>query len=283
MSGRRDPPLLVRALVVAALAATLALAGTGLLPEAAGRDAAPAAAALPWAPVTVTGAAAPIAGEADVFRGGLDDPGVSAEARRRAAAHPRTLATFRALRAFPGAPPRVPHGLTAEELRTGSCNTCHERGGFSGRFAAYAPVTPHPEMTDCLQCHAVDAALAGVPLPTGGGDALCRQCHAPAGEPPPPILARDREDWPAAAWPRAARAAVAGVPGAPRVPPIIPHDLELRGHCVACHVGPAAVAEIRTAHPERADCRQCHVTAAAGTAEFARAAPSAVPWKDDAP
>ncbi len=46
----------------------------------------------------------------------------------------------------------------------------------------------------------------------------------------------------------------------------IPHDLQLRGNCLACHGGPAAVAEIRTAHPERANCRQCHVPADAPAA-----------------
>jgi cytochrome c-type protein NapB len=33
----------------------------------------------------------------------------------------------------------------------------------------------------------------------------------------------------------------------------------MRENCAACHAGPAAREEIRTSHPERTRCRQCHV------------------------
>jgi hypothetical protein len=33
----------------------------------------------------------------------------------------------------------------------------------------------------------------------------------------------------------------------------------MRENCAACHTGPAAREEIRTTHPERIRCRQCHV------------------------
>ena len=33
----------------------------------------------------------------------------------------------------------------------------------------------------------------------------------------------------------------------------------VRANCVACHSGPAAREEIRTTHPERVRCNQCHV------------------------
>jgi cytochrome c-type protein NapB len=33
----------------------------------------------------------------------------------------------------------------------------------------------------------------------------------------------------------------------------------MRENCAACHTGPAAREEIRTSHPERTRCRQCHV------------------------
>ena len=29
--------------------------------------------------------------------------------------------------------------------------------------------------------------------------------------------------------------------------------------CIACHSGPASIAEIRSSHPERGNCRQCHM------------------------
>ena len=41
--------------------------------------------------------------------------------------------------------------------------------------------------------------------------------------------------------------------------PSIPHPLEGRENCLACHTGPAAREEIRTSHPERERCQQCHV------------------------
>jgi nitrate reductase (cytochrome), electron transfer subunit len=197
----------------------------------------------------------PIAAEAGVFRTPAGDVTGAARSARRPDAHPRTLATYRALREYPGAPPRVPHGLTADEFRGSLCNTCHERGGYSPRFGAYVPVTPHPEMANCLQCHATDAAVVGTPLPDRRADALCRQCHAPGRAAESPAL-----DWRPAAWPAVRGAAADGTP------PDIPHDLQLRSNCLACHMGAGAVAEIRTTHPERANCRQCHLAPAAGSA-----------------
>jgi cytochrome c-type protein NapB len=215
----------------------------------------------PHAPVTALAPPArPIAAEAWVFRTRPEGLALPADAKRRRAAHPRTLATYRAIRAYPGAPPRVPHGLTAGEFRGARCATCHERGGYSQRFGAYAPVAPHPELEGCLQCHAPDDAVVGVSLPGRGADDVCRQCHAPAAARAPAPAA----DWRAAAWPRPVGRTPEGGP------PPIPHDLQLRGNCLACHAGPSAVAEIRTTHPERADCRQCHVPVDAGAGEFVR-------------
>jgi nitrate reductase (cytochrome), electron transfer subunit len=218
------------------------------LDAAAGRKSAAATFAGTATGSTRTTAAQPIAAEALVFSLRPDDAALDAHAHRRPDAHPRTLATFRALRAYPGAPPRVPHGLTPDEFRGTMCNTCHERGGYSQRFGAYVPLVPHPELTSCLQCHATDVALVGVALPDRRPDALCNQCHS---------VARNRRsehdsDWRPAPWPQLSRAADG-------TPPEIPHDLQLRGNCLACHMGPAAVAEIRTSHPERSNCRQCHL------------------------
>ena len=42
-------------------------------------------------------------------------------------------------------------------------------------------------------------------------------------------------------------------------PPVIPHQLQMRENCLACHAGPGAPKEIRVSHPERINCRQCHV------------------------
>ena len=137
----------------------------------------------------------------------------------------RTLNAYYNLRAYAGAPPVIPHVVDAETFRTQSCNVCHERGGFVRRFNAYTPVTPHPTYRNCLQCH----------VESGTADLLT-----------------DSE------WVSLRRPAI-GRPALPGNPPPIPHTLRLRDDCLSCHAGPAAVAEVRTSHPERLNCRQCHV------------------------
>lgn len=176
-------------------------------------------------PPTVSPPGAPIAEEADVFRTRPEALAVAPSASATEDARPRTLASTRSLRAYPGAPPRIPHALTEDEWRDASCVNCHERGGFASRFGAYTPITPHPAYESCLQCH-VPQETSSLFVETG---------------------------WRTAAWPEVGRRAMEGSP------PWIPHTLQLRGNCLACHGGPGAVVEIRTTHPERANCRQCHV------------------------
>ncbi|HEU5304423.1 MAG TPA: hypothetical protein VFU40_07245 [Gemmatimonadales bacterium] len=212
----------------------------------------------------VAAPAEPIAAEAQVFRTSPTMLAIEPETRRERAAHPRDLETFRYLRAYPGAPPRIPHGLTPLEFQTGSCKACHDRGGYSRRFAAYVPVTPHPEMGMCLQCHVGDDAIPGIAPPSPDPNRRCPQCHGPGGS--PRANADPNLDWRTTAWPRLARRTP------DRDPPVIPHDLQFRGNCVPCHAGPAAVAEIRTQHPERADCRQCHLVPEGDAAAFVRPA-----------
>jgi nitrate reductase (cytochrome), electron transfer subunit len=193
----------------------------------------------------------PIPAEADVFRLTAADIAAGAMEAPRAGARARTLAGFRALRAYPGAPPRIPHALAPEEFRGTTCNTCHERGGYSARFEAYAPITPHPDFRNCLQCHAADDGNVGVAVrgrAFNGDAAATRTPRASAA----PLVALD---WKTTSWPSTNLRAMNGSP------PAIPHALELRGNCLACHAGPGAVADIRTTHPERANCRQCHVPA----------------------
>jgi nitrate reductase (cytochrome), electron transfer subunit len=204
----------------------------------------------------------PIPAEADVFRTQPGDLAIDPMPGGRRGAHPRTLATWRGLRLYPGAPPRIPHGLTPEETLRGGCKTCHERGGYSQRFGAYVPVTPHPEMGACLQCHVGDARLLPTPLPGTDPSARCRQCHSAGG-----MLSKDSAlNWKPMPWPE-----LAGVSGG-HSPPPIPHGLEMRGNCLACHSAPSGVKEIRTSHPERANCRQCHVEGSRDADEFVRPA-----------
>jgi len=199
----------------------------------------------------VTSPVEPIPAEAQVFLSKWGFVAAAPDEQARPEARARTLAIYHRLRAFPGAPPRIPHGLTREEYLTNRCLVCHERGGYAPRFGAYAPVTPHPEYAACLQCHVPDAMSVGVPLPGERGQLVCRQCHVDPDRPPPSLVSLN---WVSRPWPTLGGAALPGGP------PIIPHSLQLRGDCVACHAGPGAVRELRTRHPERGNCRQCHVT-----------------------
>lgn len=196
----------------------------------------------------------PIEAEAAVFRAPTAAFAVEPQGVRRDFAHRRTMETWKKLRAFPGAPPRIPHGLTSREFQTVTCNVCHQRGGYSQRFGAYAPVTPHPEQRACTQCHLSDAAVTGVLLPLGqaGPEARCRQCHSPTAA--PGVRADTASPVPDARWPRLADRNTS-------TPQPIPHELRMRANCLACHSGPGAVLELRTDHPDQSNCRQCHVLA----------------------
>jgi cytochrome c-type protein NapB len=141
--------------------------------------------------------------------------------------HQRSLDTYYDNRAYPGAPPSIPHPVKEEmSLGANTCLQCHENGGFVQKFNAYAPVTPHPEMVNCRQCHVVQKTET---LFTETGFA---KAHAPK----------------------------VGINNAlPGSPPMIPHQIQMRENCLSCHAGPAAPKEIRVTHPERINCRQCHV------------------------
>ena len=137
----------------------------------------------------------------------------------------RALKTYYARRAYNGAPPVIPHAVDPEIARTMNCNVCHANGGYTPKFNAYAPVTPHPQYANCMQCH-VESTTQTTFVATNWQSAASPALHRPA------------------------------LPGSP---PPIPHTLQLRENCLACHTGPSAVAEVRTSHPERVNCRQCHV------------------------
>ncbi|MEM8960499.1 MAG: nitrate reductase cytochrome c-type subunit [Acidobacteriota bacterium] len=130
-------------------------------------------------------------------------------------------------RLFDGAPPVIPH--TNQGM---ACITCHNRQGMAVDGLGFAPPSPHEE--------------------TAGMSALsyCQQCHV-FQEPAEPF----------------ARNSFAGLRQDLRqgrqlhefAPPVIPHKVFMRENCQACHSGPAAREEIRTDHPERTPCQQCHV------------------------
>ena len=210
--------------------------------------------------VTVDAVVDPIASEADVFRiehtnlGVVPDYNADPCGTHSVARHVSDPAAR--IRA---APPRVPHGLTNEEFRRSICNICHLRGGYVARFNTYAPVTPHPEFSACLQCHVAQAILVGRPLPSTGDSIACQQCHI---DPDVALETFGELDWPTVPWPER------GLQALPESPQRIPHDLRTRSNCLACHSGPGAVVALRTDHPERVNCRQCHVQASEGVGVF---------------
>lgn len=137
----------------------------------------------------------------------------------------RTLSEYYSRRQYPGSPPFIPHKVEEPDLAPIECLTCHARGGWTEELKKNTPITPHPEQVTCRQCH-VTVTEAELFV---------------------------ESDWMSVPPPRLGRASL---PGAP-LP--IPHELQMRGNCIACHVGPGAVAAIRVEHPSRGNCRQCHV------------------------
>lgn len=134
----------------------------------------------------------------------------------------RTLQEYYSRREYPGAPPIIPH--PTDESAT--CMSCHAKGGYVKKYESFAPPTPHPELEACRQCH--------VPRTTDDK--------------------RVDNVWKSVRPPRMGRSAL---PGAP---PPIPHSTFMRRDCLTCHAGPSAVDAIRTDHPERSYCTQCHVS-----------------------
>jgi cytochrome c-type protein NapB len=130
-------------------------------------------------------------------------------------------------RAYDGAPPVIPHndfGMT--------CTQCHNLGGIEVPDVGFAPPYPH------------DGTL-GL-----SGLARCRQCH---------VFAATDGTFVANSFVGLPQDLRRGRRLNPIAPPTIPHRIFMRENCLACHGGAAAREEIRTSHPERVRCRQCHV------------------------
>jgi cytochrome c-type protein NapB len=123
-------------------------------------------------------------------------------------------------RAFDGAPPVVPH--PTPPLGVAACLACHEKGATIGD--KQAAKMSHPLYVNCTQCH-VEVVLPG-------NQRLWENTFA-AFRPAP---------------------AERAFPGAP---PAVPHPAWMRNDCQSCH-GAAGPAPLRTTHPERQNCLQCH-------------------------
>ncbi len=130
-------------------------------------------------------------------------------------------------RAYDGAPPVIPH-----ETFPSPCTECHNERGIQVNGVGFSPPSPH-ELT------------AGM-----SATSRCVQCHVfktTAGEFRTSSFAGLQQDL------RHGRRLNS------LAPPVIPHLVLMRENCFACHDGAAAREEIRTSHPERERCRQCHL------------------------
>lgn len=143
----------------------------------------------------------------------------------------RAVQTRAARRAYDGAPPTIPHPVDGRNYP--NCTTCHlEAHDIRGRIA---PAMSHTLSTNCLQCHVVTEAPMPGPLLEGGPQVATRF----EGLRDPPHGTR--------AWPGA--------------PPTIPHRTFMRERCESCHG--VVASSLRTSHPWRQSCNQCHASEAA--------------------
>lgn len=153
----------------------------------------------------------------------ITDPVINTEADKAA-----SLALRASRRAYAGAPPTIPHPINANA--TTNCLACHGNGiKVDGRIA---PKLSHPPFTNCTQCH----AQSGTP---GLGPEFPVE-NTFAGLESPTTGQR--------AWPGA--------------PPTMPHSTWMREDCTSCH-GLLGRAGMRTTHPYRMNCLQCHATSSA--------------------
>lgn len=235
-----DPGLTARLLhvgagVIVALAITGYVAGTRPAPERPGPSPAPRGAAMaeraPGYPELREARRGDNArmyeGAMEALRQGLDPlkPTAVATVEQRA----RAVEARRAHRAYDGAPPTIPHEV--DQMGTPGCMSCHGQGMKLGE--RIAPRISHPPYQSCNQCHVV--ATAPKPLavyPDVPVNRFVGRASAGAG---------------ARAWQGA--------------PPTMPHAEHMRSECSSCH-GPTGKPGLRTSHPERQNCLQCHAASA---------------------
>ena len=123
------------------------------------------------------------------------------------------------------------------------------------KLTPYAPpVIPHAveKGTACTDCHGVEGS--GAPALPHRFVPNCTACHieqTQAADFRPNRFEAEPER------PGPNRATFKGAP------PAIPHHLQMREHCVACH-GTDARPGVKHPHPERPNCTACHLPSGVG-------------------
>ena len=130
-------------------------------------------------------------------------------------------------RAFNGAPPTIPHPI--DQRSDAACVACHKEGALTKTLRI--PRMSHTFLANCTQCHVENNPR-----------------HMPA------TVFREN-DFAGLEAPTAGPRAFAGAP------PQIPHSTWMRSDCMSCH-GYEGRYGIRTTHPWRKNCQQCHAPSA---------------------
>lgn len=140
------------------------------------------------------------------------------------------LADRKQLRAYDGVPPVVPHAI--DNLSVAACRTCHGEGANKVIGGVRPAEVSHPWIANCTSCHVAQDGLRRFTLPAV--DRLVVENSF-----------RGRES------------AGPGKRANDISPPTMPHQIWMRQNCMACHSAGREQA-IRTSHPERSNCLQCH-------------------------
>lgn len=135
-------------------------------------------------------------------------------------------------RAYDGAPPIVPHPI--DQHSADSCLECHAKPTAIGTIVA--PQMSHELHPNCIQCH-VSGVGIGSRWNTSKFDLHTSNSFGGYLAP------------------------TQGERAHPFAPPTIPHTTRMRENCLSCH-GDLGSSPIRTAHPDRQSCTQCHVPSA---------------------
>ena len=145
-------------------------------------------------------------------------------------------------RAYNGAPPTIPHPI--DQISDASCVACHAKGAKTESLRI--PQMSHQHLSNCTQCHVEKAPR-----------------HLE------PIVFRENSF-------NGLEAPQAGPRAFAQAPPQIPHATWMRSNCMSCH-GTTGLHGIRTTHPWRNNCQQCHAPAAKLDQTFLVAEPQFLP------
>ncbi|MFT5328303.1 MAG: cytochrome c-type protein NapB [Planctomycetaceae bacterium] len=130
-------------------------------------------------------------------------------------------------RSFNGAPPTIPHPV--DQRSDASCVACHKEGAMTKSLRI--PRMSHAFLANCTQCHVENNPR-----------------HMTA-------FSFRENDFAGLVTPTEGPRAFSGAP------PQIPHSTWMRSDCLSCH-GHAGQQGIRTTHPWRKNCQQCHAPSA---------------------